>query len=275
MRRSLHPLALAYHGVATVPLRQDTASLFVRPDSLRRHIRQVRRWGYELVSFGELARRAGEGGAEGACALTFDDGFSDNLDRLVPVLEEEGATATVFVVSSWLGEQHPDAPWARILTADEVRRLAASPIEIGSHSHTHRDLTSIGPAAVTEDFRTSKDVLEDILQQPVTVAAYPYGYADAATGAACAEAGFTAACRNSGMGSWSDPMHLPREDVHNFSGRIGFHLKGLGLYERTMTHRAPRLVRSVTRRLRSAAQFRMPTAGADATGRPDRRRSSL
>ena len=105
------PLALAYHGVADVPLRQDPHGLFVRPEDLRRQIAKLREWGYRLVSFGELAERASSSDATGIASLTFDDGFVDNLETLAPLLRDEGATATVFVVSGWLGRPHPVAPW--------------------------------------------------------------------------------------------------------------------------------------------------------------------
>ena len=252
------PLALAYHGVSNVPLRQDVASLFVPARSLSRHITWLRRWGYELVTFGELAQRVEEGRGAGACALTFDDGFANNLHELLPVLKATGAPATVFVVSSWLGTPHPDAPWASTLTEDEIRLLADGPVEIGSHSHAHRDLTTLTASEVTADFAFSKQSLEDMIQREVVTAAYPYGRVDEMTGKACAAAGFRAACLISGMGSWDDPMHLPREDMNSYSSTAGLYLKHRGVYERAMEHRVPRTMRSTGRRVRALTQFRRP-----------------
>src|SRR5690349_16772306 len=131
------PLALAYHGVDDVPLRRDPDHLFVRPQDLRRQIEKLREWGYELVTFGELAADV----KPGRVALTFDDGLVDNLTTLAPLLAQLGATATVFVVSGWLGEPHPAAPWTRIVTPDELRELRAHGIEIGGLSATHPDLS--------------------------------------------------------------------------------------------------------------------------------------
>src|SRR5215211_5659995 len=97
-RRSPPPLALAYHGVGDVPLRQDPYGLFVRRRDLQRQIRRLKSWGYRVVRFGELAARIREGRGVGHAALTFDDGPADNLHSLVPLLRSEGVPATVFLV---------------------------------------------------------------------------------------------------------------------------------------------------------------------------------
>src|SRR3954454_22180852 len=122
--KPLPPLALTYHGVKFVQLERDPHHMFVRPRDLGRQVERLRSWGYELVTFGELARRAAEGRADGAVALTFDDGFVDNYETLAPLLLQEGAPATVFVVTGWLGQPHPTADWTRVMTESEVRELA-------------------------------------------------------------------------------------------------------------------------------------------------------
>jgi peptidoglycan/xylan/chitin deacetylase (PgdA/CDA1 family) len=202
---SLPPLALVYHGVADVPLRRDPHGLFVAPRDLRRQIERLRTWGYRLVTFGRLAALAGEGDASGHAALTFDDGLADNLHVLTPLLRELDAAATVFVVSGWLGGVHPEARWARLLDAAEVRELAAAGFEIGSHSSTHADLAALDEEAAYDELASSKRVLEDVTGTPVDVAAYPFGRATVLTAAACRRAGYRAACRTSGAGAWSDP----------------------------------------------------------------------
>src|SRR5919108_3968307 len=99
--RPLPPLALVYHGIADVPLRRDPKGLFVAPADFRRHVDRLRSWGYSLVTFGRLAALAADGDAGGHAALTFDDGFADNLHVAAPLLEELDAEATVFMVSRW------------------------------------------------------------------------------------------------------------------------------------------------------------------------------
>jgi peptidoglycan/xylan/chitin deacetylase (PgdA/CDA1 family) len=248
-RRTPPPLALAYHGIAAAPLRQDPSGLFVRPRDLQRQIRRLKSWGYRLVRFSELAARVLEGRGEGHAALTFDDGPADNLHSLLPLLGAEGVPATVFLVSGWLGQRYPEATWARILTRAEARELSRAGVEIGSHTVSHPDLTSLGYADALDELATSKRDLEAIVRAPVEVAAYPYGRASEETVAACREAGYLAACRTSGEGSWKEPLNLPRQDMDNGCTLLGLRLKRDDLYEPLMRSRAgglaPRLIRAV------------------------------
>lgn len=226
--------------------------MFVRPQDLEAHIARLRRWGYRLVTFGELADRVADGGGAGHAALTFDDGLQDNLTTLEPILRRTGAPATVFAVSGWLGGAHPDAPWARILSADELRRLHEAGLEIGAHSHSHADLTQLPAEQARDELATSRAVLEEILDAPVKIAAYPRGAATEETIAAARAAGFGAACRTAGLGSWSDPWNLPRQAMINQCSSLGLWLKRRDHYEPLMRFRAVRFTRSVIRRGRAS-----------------------
>jgi peptidoglycan/xylan/chitin deacetylase (PgdA/CDA1 family) len=53
-------------------------------------------------------------------ALTFDDGYLDNLQTAKPILERYGLPATVFLISGWLGR-------ARLFWWDELTRLVFEP----------------------------------------------------------------------------------------------------------------------------------------------------
>jgi len=245
--RTPPPLALAYHGVADVPLRDDEHRLFVRPRDLDRQLTTLRRWGYELVTFGAWAELVAADAAAGHATLTFDDGYADNLHALVPVLRAHGATATVFVVSSWLGEAHPVTPWTPILSADELRRLHAVGVEIGGHTATHPDLVTLAGDAQRAELERGRRELEAVLDAPVRVAAYPYGHADATTRAACRDAGFVAACRASAEGSLSDPFDLPRQDMDNRCSALGLWLKRDDRYEPLAQTLPGRIIRRLRR----------------------------
>lgn len=254
MGRPRPPIALAYHGVADVPLAADPHCLFTAPRALLRHIRALRRWGYELVSFGELARRAACGESAGLAALTFDDGLADNLHALAPLLEAERAPATVFAVSGWLGSGHPDAPDHAVLSGPQLRALRAAGIEIGAHTCTHPDLTRLGYAEALGELRGSRLALEEVLDEPVRIAAYPYGAAGPETERACRAAGFVAACRVEGTGSWDDPFALPRQSMGNASTMAGLRLKRAGRFEQAVRRRPWGPARMRRRRALTAVQ---------------------
>ena len=253
-RGPLPPLALAYHGVAAVRVRDDPSLLFVPPDQVARHIGRLRAWGYELLAFGAFTRRVQADGGSGCAALTFDDGFVDNLEALAPLLASEDAPATVFVPSGWLGRAHPYAPQTRVMTPEEVRELHGRGVEIGAHTHGHPDLTDLAYANALAELRRGKRELETLLGAPVETLAYPYGRATAETRAAAREAGFVAACRTSGEGDWADPLDIPRQDMTNASTMVGLRLKRDDRYEPVVGTLLPfRAARAARRRLLAAA----------------------
>ena len=243
------PLALVYHGVADVPLNRDPDRLFVRAEDLRRQVARLRDWGYRLVSFGDLALEVERSGGAGHAALTFDDGLVDNLENLAPLLGELGAPATVFVVSGWLGKAHPAAPWTRIVDADQLRDLRSAGVEIGGHSVTHADLSALSYEGAREELARGKHELEEVLGEPVEVAAYPYGRANEETVRAARDAGFRAACGATARGSWDDQHFLPRQDMDNGCTLLGLRLKRDDRYEPLMRLAPARAARRVSRRL--------------------------
>ena len=243
------PLALAYHGVADVPYRRDPHRLFVSPALLGKHIALLRRWGYEFVSFSGLIAAEQQGTAAGKVALTFDDGLADNLHELVPILQRTGTTATVFVVSDWLGRTHPDATWTRLLTEEELVSLHRAGVEIGGHTRSHPDLSVLARAEAERELREGRLALEQLLGSPVAVAAYPYGRANAETLLACRDAGFAGACRADGPGGRDDPFNYIRQDMGNRSTRPGLWLKRDGRYN-------PLMRRPLARALRRAVHLR-------------------
>lgn len=249
--RPLPPLALTYHGLGDVPLRRDPHHLFVRPRDFARQVDRLRKWGYELVTFGELAKRVRAGRGAGAAAVTFDDGFVDNLEVGVPLLRKLGARATVFVVSGWLGRPHEQAGWTRIMTAGEVAHASASGVEIGAHTVSHPDLTTLPYDEARRELAESGAELERITGVAVEVAAYPFGHANAETRAACRDAGFAAACRTLGEGRWDDPYDLPRQAMENSASLLGLRLKRDGSYETLMRRRPARAARRVSREIHS------------------------
>jgi peptidoglycan/xylan/chitin deacetylase (PgdA/CDA1 family) len=229
--RARPPLVLAYHGVADVSLWRDHFRLFVRPRDLARQIETLKRWGYELTTVTDLAQRD-PSRRFNLAALSFDDGFSDNAHALLPVLDDAGVTATVYVISGWLGRSHPDAPWARIMSPAEVENLAQRGIEIGAHTVDHVNLCTLSSDDARAQIEESKHQLEAIIGRAVTSFAYPFGEANARVIETCRDAGFTSAVRTRGRGSWNDPLDLPRQDVGNRTSRLAFYLKRDNRYER-------------------------------------------
>lgn len=240
------PLLLAYHGVDEVTAASDPHRLVVAPDDLRRHIDRLRRWGYDFVTFGTIADvlAADAGDARGLVALTFDDGFADNLRVLAPLLAAEDVPATVFAVPGLAGAPHPDVEGARFATHDELRELARH-VEVGAHSLRHRDLTELSEDEVVDDLTRCREELESLVGGTVDLLAYPYGSYDDRVVRAARRAGFRAACTTSGNGSLDEPLLLPRQDMGRAATLTGLRLKRDDRYEQLVSTLPGRVARRV------------------------------
>ncbi|MGQ0675176.1 MAG: polysaccharide deacetylase family protein [Rhodospirillales bacterium] len=85
-----------------------TQGLKVAPAALDSFIDTLRGEGYELDTASEAARRLGDGGRGGRfAALTFDDGYRDNHDVLLPLLRRRGVRATVYVSAGFIDRGAP------------------------------------------------------------------------------------------------------------------------------------------------------------------------
>jgi peptidoglycan/xylan/chitin deacetylase (PgdA/CDA1 family) len=155
-------------------------------------------------------------------------------------------TATLFAVSGELGgsnrwDREAGEREERLLDAGELRRLAEAGIEIGSHSRTHRDLTSCPAAELAAEVGGSRQDLEAALGVSVWTFCYPYGQLDDRARAAVAEAGYLAAVGIQAQhgARTGDPFALPRLIVNPGESRFERRLKANGLYP--FYSRLPRL----------------------------------
>lgn len=87
------------------PARHDgfapNALLEVTPGFLDRVLTLTRAAGYDLVPLGDVPDRLGRQGGRPFAAITFDDGYRDNVEHALPVLKRHGAPWTLFVTSDF------------------------------------------------------------------------------------------------------------------------------------------------------------------------------
>src|SRR4051794_10902572 len=83
---------LGYHRVTP-----ELDELALRPDAFRAHMQAIVEAGVQPVSLARTAELLRDGTAGQHVAVTFDDGYRDNLEYALPVLRELGIPATIFV----------------------------------------------------------------------------------------------------------------------------------------------------------------------------------
>ncbi len=240
---------LAYHRVFDADVKSfafDDGVLSASIEDFYEQMKFVRRH-FEVISFADLhcLEQENRRWSERALIVTFDDGYRDNYINAFPILKELGIPATIFLVTSHIGQQRlfwwdaicycvkqtplaakvfkemPDEhleftnaaqrqqaitrilKWAKQtpdelrralvddlpaalhvelpsvagmhLNWDEVRDMAATGIEFGSHTVTHSVLANVSAEQLDWEMSASKKVIEQQLGKEVLAIAYPAG----------------------------------------------------------------------------------------------------
>lgn len=98
------PIILMYHRIATPPV--DPWGLAVRPEHFEEQLAVIQRRRCSLP-MSEFVQRFGRGTLpRNAVAITFDDGYVDNLTEARPRLAAAGLPATLFLATGFVGRQH-------------------------------------------------------------------------------------------------------------------------------------------------------------------------
>lgn len=102
--RAARALVLTYHRV--VEVNTDPQLLCVTPSHFSEQL-SVLRQHYRVVPLQTLVRRLRSGKeVDGMVALTFDDGYFDNLEIAKPLLERHEIPSTVFIASKYIDAKH-------------------------------------------------------------------------------------------------------------------------------------------------------------------------
>ncbi|MGQ0762657.1 MAG: polysaccharide deacetylase family protein [Acidobacteriota bacterium] len=122
----------------------------------------------------------------GAIAITFDDGFRDNLTVALPLLEKFNLPMTLFVVAGFVDSDG-------YLSEEDLREIAAHPlITIGAHGLWHRHFNRLSLDDARFELIESKRLLEETIGKPVDLMAWPYGECTAEVEQLAGECGYRA-----------------------------------------------------------------------------------
>lgn len=216
-----HGTIFLYHRVANVS--DDPHKLSVSPVNFREQLKYIKE-NYQVIALKELAGKVlRKEMKRGLAAITFDDGYADNLYTALPILEEFGLPATIFVMPGafFWQDRTKEEDRGRNLTKEELLKLADHPlVEIGAHTMTHPNLAKISAERQQEEIAESKKTLERILGKRAELFAYPFGSKDAFTEETekiVRKNGFLSAVstmrRN--VFHFSNPFALPRINIRN------------------------------------------------------------
>jgi len=142
--------------------------------------------------------------------ITFDDGNASDYDIALPRLLARGLTARFFVLAGRVGQ-------AGSLSAGQIRALRAAGMGIGVHGIAHLNWRRIDDAALDTELRDGRRRLEDIIGEPVSEAAIPFGSYDRRVLRFLKRERFAAVFSSDGgsyrTGRWLRPRNCVRHDM--------------------------------------------------------------
>jgi peptidoglycan/xylan/chitin deacetylase (PgdA/CDA1 family) len=147
-----HELILTFHGLGEPP------------DSVGDSERDVWipvEWFEAIV---DALPRAGVG-------LAFDDGNASDIESALPALSKRELIARFFVLTGRIGS-------AGYLSAEDIAKLSAAGMKIGSHGRDHRNWRGLTQGELREELVSSRAMLAELANADITEAACPFGSYD-------------------------------------------------------------------------------------------------
>ena len=230
---------LMYHQIDAAPARgTPLRGLTVSPGSFARQMALLRLLGYQGVSMSGLEPYLRGEKTGKVVGLTFDDGYRNNIEHALPVLQRNGFTATCYAVSdpfegrnAW--DEDKGMPQKPLFTSDDMRAWVAGGMELGAHTRHHADLTKLDEVQVFDEIVGCKRELEAIIGREVRHFCYPYGRYDARCREMVRAAGYATATTTERARArlTDDPFELPRVLITRTNHLLLFWLKIARDYE--------------------------------------------
>ncbi|MEI8176301.1 MAG: polysaccharide deacetylase family protein, partial [Candidatus Omnitrophota bacterium] len=230
---------LLYHAVGAAE-QDDRLGLRIAPEVFARQMSCIREEGYHVYPLTTLLEAlAGKKELPAkAIALTFDDGYRENLEFVLAQLRQYAYKAIFFVTAGSIGRSPlatKERYWERwkLVDAVDLKMIADEGHGIGSHTLTHCDLRTLPPDRLKNELSCSRKILEDTVRAPIEVLSYPHGRFNASIMRAAADAGYRGACcslygRN---GFSTAPLALRRTTISAGDGIDEFRKKLEGCYD--------------------------------------------
>jgi len=236
-----YPRILMYHMIAAPRPGARFNGLRVSPQLFERQLRWLSAQGWHSFTVSELLAQA-DTLPEKSFAITFDDGYADNLLRALPLLKKYRCKATLYLVvdrfdrdwSMQRKKHHDEAELKREakLSDQQVQELLDSGcIELGSHSMTHANFLRIDSEAVRRELLESRNALEKRFGVSVGSFAYPFGLYHPEQVGLVKQAGYSSAVTTregiENPGSWQ-ALELQRIKISGKDNWLAFLLRMRG-----------------------------------------------
>ena len=182
---------LMYHEVSEVTERnkktRHTNPIYsLSLTKFREQMEYISKNGYQTLLLNQLIHSTTHNHQK-SVAITFDDGWANNYTNAFPILKKHGLTATIFVVTNFVGN-HNYMDW------DQLRAMNKEGVSIQSHTASHRPLTVLKTNEIMYEIDASKKSIEDHLGSAVDFLSAPHGMINHKVIDAARTVGYKALC---------------------------------------------------------------------------------
>ncbi|WP_244208992.1 polysaccharide deacetylase family protein [Paenibacillus ferrarius] len=198
---------LNYHSIGV----ESGNTYVLPPDEFARQMAYLAAQHYTPLTLGDFVRiiEKKQPSPPKPVLLTFDDGYANNAEVALPILQRYGFPATLFLSTGAVGQPG-------YLSWPQVQELSAAGWDIAPHGITHPHLPKVSREQQREELAESRQVIEHELGKRVDVFAYPYGEYNADTLKLLSELGYRYAftIQEGWASSNQSPYKLRRLVVH-------------------------------------------------------------
>jgi len=182
---------LMYHQVSdpserNKKIRNTSPAYCLSVDKFSEQMKYLAENGYQTLSLNELIK-SNEFRSQNTVVITFDDGWSNNYTNAFPILERLGLTATIFVITDFVGKDG-------YMGWGELQEMTAPGISIQSHGASHTPLSLLETHEMFNELDGSKKSIEDQLGSSVDFLSAPHGMIDQRVLDAARSIGYKAIC---------------------------------------------------------------------------------
>lgn len=169
------PFAVVYHRISDYYTKD---AYTIGKDDFESDVKYLWELGYTFCTADEFNSKIMNGETGKYVAITFDDGYSSEIESILAILEKYRAKATFFIVGELVGTDG-------YMSAEQIRQLSRSElVQIGNHSYFLHNIGysnirdfyfGSGCRAALEDYNMNKTMLEEVTGKRVDAISYPYG----------------------------------------------------------------------------------------------------
>jgi peptidoglycan/xylan/chitin deacetylase (PgdA/CDA1 family) len=170
----------------------------------------------------------------GGVVLTFDDGYRDFPEQVVPLLVRYRLPAVLYLATGLVSDGSLGANGEALTWSQLADATATGLVTVGAHTHSHRALSQTTEEVAEDEMGRSKELIEDRLGIACRHFAYPF-----AVGSPAADQVARRLFDSAALDAWRtnrrghvDPYRLGRTPVLRSDGQLFFRAKVRGLLDR-------------------------------------------